>query len=109
MEVLLENNKQVVKKLHRLSKGSKVGEPIDGKQLVDLLRNTAEILQFVAKTNVSEDEILKGRDHCLDMIRMEFGSTESDCPDDVPEQLQMFLQAYRELIAGKYKAVKTPV
>ena len=107
MEVLLENNKQVIKKLHRLNKGHKAGEQIDGKQLSDLLRNTADILHFVAKTNVSEDETLKGKDHCLDMITKEFVWSESRTPEDIPEQLEMFLQTYRQLIGGKYRAVKT--
>lgn len=106
MDVLLENNKQVIRKFLRIYKDFREGEPIEGKHLTDMLRNTAEILLFISKINTSEDEILKGREQCLEMVQMEIKNCDPENSEDLPEQLEMFLQAYRELLGGKYKSVK---
>ena len=104
MDVLLENNKQVIRKFHQLYKDIRDGEQIQGNQLSDLLRNTAEILHFLGKTNTSEDEIMKGREQCLEALKIE---VRFEDPDEIPEQLDLFLQTYKELISGKFRAVKT--
>lgn len=106
MDLLLENNNQILRKLSRIElylEGRNELELDIGKTLKDQINNAIQVIVFIDKTNQSADEILAAKEDCIQRIEMferRVERTDRKC-----ESIQTFIYLYKKLLLGKIKEV----
>jgi hypothetical protein len=122
MELLLDNNAQIIRKLSRISESTGRyseeydrldpdidydAQPLDSekyrpdqvmKVLVDQLKNTIEILRFLAKTDVTADELSAAREECVGRVESAFQGSKNPVVD-------YFIRVYTDLLNNKYSKI----
>jgi hypothetical protein len=121
MELLLDNNSQLIKKLSKIADNQRYldeyervdpdadydYQPVETEKykpievqrvLVDQLKNTVEILRFLSKTEVTADELEAAKEECLGRVETYFQGSKSPVVD-------YFLRVYTDLLNNKYSKV----
>lgn len=118
MELLLESNYQLIKKLVRIDRSYKIPEELDPdidgnpmkidilsqeeiiKTLSDQITNTVEILKFLSKTDCGGDEVMAAKEECINRVIKTFSSSKV-------QAINHFVQVYINLLNNRYNRVET--